>query len=114
MVDKPLVILQGGIESPPFSTEARRWTGFLLRKLQQGHRLGMPDSRAMPSIGAGCHELRINDTERRTSWRVIYRIDADAILVADVFAKKTQQTPQEVSQRCRKRLRQYDKDRRRL
>ncbi len=34
---------------------------FLLRKLQQGKILSMPQSRPMPSIGAACHELRIVD-----------------------------------------------------
>ena len=41
-----------------------------------------------------CHELRINDADG--TWRVIYRIDRDAIVIAEVFAKKTQKTPDEV------------------
>src|SRR6266545_6374336 len=85
-VDKPLLILHGEIHSPPFSEEARRWTGFLLRRLQQGYLLGMPDSRPMPSIGTRCHELRVDDPERRTTWRIMYRIDGDAIVVADISA----------------------------
>jgi phage-related protein len=27
------------------------------------------------------------------TWRIIYRADADAVIIADVFAKKSAQTP---------------------
>jgi len=50
----------------------------------------MPQSRPMPSIGARYHELRISDAAK--TWRVMYRIDEDAIVILDVFAKKTAQT----------------------
>ena len=43
------------------------------------------------------------------TWRIIYRVDSDAVIVADVFAKKTLATPQQVIDVCRKRLRDYDK-----
>ncbi|HEX3355782.1 MAG TPA: type II toxin-antitoxin system RelE/ParE family toxin [Tepidisphaeraceae bacterium] len=110
--DKPLVILHGEIKSPPLSIDARRKAGFLLRMLQQGEMLSLPESRPMPAIGSGCHELRIRDSGTRLSWRIIYRIDDDAIVIANVFAKKSQQTPIEAIARSRKRLRQYDIDRR--
>jgi phage-related protein len=112
VTDKPLVILHGRIKSPPFSVEARRWAGFLLRRLQRGYLLSMPDSRPMPGIGARCHELRVQDSECHVTWRLIYRLDPDAIVIADVFVKKTQKTPDEVIARCQKRLKQYDQDRR--
>ena len=38
----------------------------------------------------------------------MYRVDADAVLIADVFAKKTEATPKAVIAACKKRLRQYD------
>lgn len=60
----------------------------------------------MPSIGLRCHELRIND--KNGTWRVIYRIDGDAIVIADVFSKKSAKTPMEVVNACRKRLQVYD------
>ena len=104
--DKPLAWLHGQVKSPPLSREARIETGFLLRKLQLGERLRMPQSRPMPSIGPRCHELRINDAD--TTWRLIYRIDSDAIVIAEVFAKKTEKTPKEVIQACKKRLKEYD------
>jgi len=60
----------------------------------------------MPGIGPRCHELRINDVSGH--WRVIYRIDADAIVIAEVFAKKSAKTPKEVLETCRRRLKEYD------
>ena len=78
----------------------------LLRRLQRGENLSMPHSRPMPSIGARCHELRVRDRDH--GWRVIYRIDPDAIVIAEVFAKKTPATPREVIERCSERLRRFD------
>ena len=59
-----------------------------------------------PPFGARCHELRVNDAGQ--SWRIVYRIDKDAIVIADVFAKKTRSTPRQVLEICRRRLREYD------
>lgn len=103
---KPLVWLHGEVKTPPFSSEARVDAGTMLRRLQEGESLGMPHSRPMPSIGAGCHELRIRDENR--NWRIVYRVDDDAILIAEVFAKTTQQTPKRVIELCLKRLAAYD------
>jgi len=103
--DKPLVWLHGEVKTPPFSEESRLKAGFLLRKLQQGENLEMPDSRPMPTIGKRCHELRIDDLNK--TWRIVYFIDDDAIVILEVFAKKTQQTPQEVIDVCQKRLARY-------
>jgi phage-related protein len=72
----------------------------------------MPESRPMTSIGRACHELRVQDPKSRVTWRIIYRIDRDAIVIAEIFAKQTQRTPDEVIGRCRQRLRKYDEDRR--
>jgi len=102
---KPLIWLHGEIKTPPFLAEARITTGFLLRKLQIGEILEMPDSRPMPSIGKQCHELRINDLNK--TWRVIYFIDDDAIVILEVFAKKSQKTPTEIIAVCKKRLAIY-------
>ena len=106
--DKFLVWLHGEVKTPPFSQIARLEAGFLLRKLQQGERLGMPQSKPMPNLGANCHELRIRDTQQ--NWRIIYRIDSDAILILEVFAKTTQKTPKKVIEICKRRLSQYDTD----
>ena len=104
--DKPLVWLHGEVRTPPLSQEARIETGVLLRRIQRGESLGMPGSRPMPSIGKRCHELRMVDVD--STWRVVYRIDNDAIVIADVFKKKTQATPRDVIEACQRRLRQYD------
>lgn len=60
----------------------------------------------MPIIGRRCHELRIVDAEQ--TWRIIYRVDADAVVIAEVFSKKTTTTPKRVIDVSRTRLRQYD------
>jgi phage-related protein len=78
----------------------------LLRRLQEGESIGMPHSRPMPSIGPRCHELRIRDRNR--IWRVVYRIDADAIVVASVFSKTTAATPTHEIAHCKQRLHSYD------
>jgi phage-related protein len=66
----------------------------------------MPQSRPMPVVGARCHELRVNDANK--TWRVIYRLDADAIVILEVFEKKTNQTPSAVIAACRQRLQRYE------
>ena len=104
--DKPLVWLHGRIASPPFSSEARVEAGVLLRRLQRGERLGLPHSRPMAAIGARCHELRIVD--RGATWRLVYRIDEDAIVVLEVFSKKSRTLPKSVVDTCRRRLADYD------
>jgi len=104
--DKPLVWLHGEVKSPPLSKEARLETGYLLRQLQRGDLLGMPASRPMPIIGARCHELRINDASGQ--WRLIYRLDADAIVILEFFAKKSQKTPKAVIDQCKRRLKEYE------
>ncbi|AFZ10363.1 type II toxin-antitoxin system RelE/ParE family toxin [Microcoleus sp. F10-C6] len=111
MVDsesKPLVWLSGEVKTPPFSTDARIQAGFLLRKLQDGESLSMPFSRPMPSIGAHCHEIRLADSQASKDWRIIYRIDVDAIIIVDVFNKTTNKTPDSIIEKCKKRLKQYD------
>jgi phage-related protein len=100
--DKPLVWLHGEGKSPPFSLEG----GVLLRRLQRGEKLGMPHSRPMPSVGPRCHELRIQDEQ--ATWRLVYRGDADVIVIAGVFSKKTQATPRQVIEVCQRRFHAYD------
>ena len=92
--DKPLVWLHGEVKTPPFSLPARLEAGFLLRRLQRGERLGLPSSRPMPGKSA--------------TWRIMYRIDNDAIVILEVFQKQTQKTPHSVVDVCKKRIRMYD------
>ncbi len=104
--DKPLVWLHGEVKTPPCSAAARLEAGVLLRMLQRGDRLGMPASRPMPSVGPRCHELRIVD--ENVTWRIMYRLDEDAVVILEVFAKKTGQTPKHVIDTCKARLKRYD------
>ena len=104
--DKPLVWLKGEVKTPPFSASARLEAGVLLRRLQRGDSLSLPHSRPMPSIRRRVHELRIPDAG--ATWRIIYRIDADAIVIGEVFSKKSAQTPQRIITTCQQRFHAYD------
>ncbi len=78
--DKTLPWLHGEIKTPPFSAAARLEAGLLLRALQQSAVIGMPHARPMPSIGRRCLELRVVD--EGVTWRIMLRIDADALIIA--------------------------------
>ena len=104
--DKPLVWLHGEVKTPPFSSEARLEAGILLRRLQRGESFGLPHSRPMPTIGTRCHELRILD--KKETWRIILRLDSDAVVILDVFSKKTRTTPKTVIATCKRRLMRYE------
>ena len=104
---KELAFLSGEIRTPPFSASARKEAGDLLRSVQEGEKLGLPASRPLPSIGRRCHELRVNDES--VTWRIIYRVDPDAVLVCAVFAKKTEAIPQHIVDACKRRLALYDR-----
>lgn len=106
--DKVVVWLHGEVKTPPFSSSARIEAGFLLRRLQLGEKLSMPQSRPMPTIGKRSHELRI--TDNNVIWRIVYRTDDDAVVILDVFEKKTSKTPKSVIDTCKARLRDYDNE----
>ena len=103
--DTPLLWLHGEVKTPPFSSSARIEAGVLLRRLQRGESIDLPHSRPMPDIGKACHELRVNDDTR--TWRIVYYLDADAVVILEVFAKTTRSTPATVMKTCRSRLRRY-------
>lgn len=60
----------------------------------------------MPAVGVRCHVLRVRD--RDSNWRILYRIDPDAIVILAVFPKRTTTTPDVVVKAARARLRRYD------
>lgn len=97
--------MHGEITTPPFSTDARFEAGGLLRRLQRGERLPMPASRRMPEIGTNCHELRIRDGD--VIWRIPYHVAEEAIVILEVFGKKTRMTPKHVIDAARRRLKTY-------
>ena len=65
----------------------------------------MPLARPIPGIEPGCHELRIRD--REAIWRVTLSVEPDAIVILEVFSKKTQKTPERVIKAARRRLSMY-------
>jgi phage-related protein len=107
-LDKPLVWLVDVIKTPSLSATLRIEAGYLLRCLQHGVTLAMPHARTMPTIGARVFELRLTDGEANAEWRIIYRIDPDAIIIVHCFQKKTQKTPKSVLDLCVKRLSEFD------
>jgi phage-related protein len=48
----------------------------------------------------------VRDAE--ADWRIVYRLDPDAVVILEVFAKKTRTTPKTVIDACTRRLREYD------
>ena len=103
---KPLIWLHGEVKTPPFTAEGRQEAGMLLRLLQGGEKLGMPLAEPLPEVGTRCGALRVRDAGH--NWRIMYRIDADAVLILDVYPKKTRTIPDEVIRRCKDRLKRYD------
>jgi phage-related protein len=104
--EKPLVWLESETKTHLLSRSDRHHASVLLRKLQQGENIAMPHSRPMPSIGHRCHELRIRGDAG--AWRIVYRVDEDAIVILDVFLKKTRRTPRRVIDTSAARLREYE------
>ena len=97
--------LHGEVKTPPFSATARAEAGYLLRLLQEGERLGLPESRPMPMIGANCHELRVKDDN--VTWRIFYGLTRDAVVILEVAEKKTRTTPKYVLNVAKRRWKQY-------
>jgi phage-related protein len=59
----------------------------------------------MPAIGSGCHELKLIDESR--TWRIVYHVDRDVIVILEVFEKKSQTTPKKIIENCKRRLQMY-------
>jgi phage-related protein len=103
---KNVVFLRGEIKSPPFTVEGRHEAGSLLRWLQEGELLGMPYALPLPTVGPRCLELRVRDAGHL--WRIVCRTDADAILVANIFAKTGKAMQQREFAKATKTLKDYD------
>lgn len=78
----------------------------LLRLMQQGNVLGMPQVESLPDVGRRCGALRVRDAGH--NWRIMDRIDPDAVLILEIYAKKTPKIPGTVIERCQDRLKRYD------
>jgi phage-related protein len=66
---------------------------------------GCPYRARFPEIGGNCHELRIVD--RDAAWRIVYYVAKDAIVLLDVFSKKTQTLPRNIATAAKRRLKHY-------
>jgi phage-related protein len=106
MAIQPLKQCSKEIEA--FPDEIRGEIADALARLEEGHKLSLPLSRPMPSIGSGVHELRFRD--RNGIYRVIYYLaGANTIWLLHAFTKKTQQTPQRNIELAQDRLRRIFK-----
>ena len=83
--EKPLIWMASEIKTPPFSA----------------------DVRPMPSIGRHCYELRVA-TQDRIGESSNERVDEDAIVIVEVFAKKSSTPPKRAIETCRARLKASD------
>ncbi len=59
----------------------------------------------MPTIGRNCHELRVANGD--VTWRILYHLTSDAVVIPEVFQKKSRATPKPIIQVAKKRLRAY-------
>ena len=66
----------------------------------------MPHAETLPSVGARCGALRVRDAGQ--NWRIMYRLDKDAVVILEVYGKKTRKIPDEVIDRCKDRLKTLD------
>jgi phage-related protein len=105
--DKPLVWLHGEIRTPPFSRAARIEAGYLLRLLQKGQAVGLPQSRPMPVVGPAVTNCEC--AMQRRNGESCTANDVDAVVILEVFAKKTRTTPKTIIDTCTRRLREYDR-----
>ena len=70
-----------------------------------GELIAMPQSRPMPTIGKSCYELRIVDAGK--TWRIMYCIHPQAVVVLNIFAKTTPQTPNDAINLSKQRLAEF-------
>jgi phage-related protein len=103
---KRVAFMHGEIKTPPFSAKGRREAGRLIRCLQNGKMLRMPSAEFLPIVGPRCGALRVRDEQH--NWRIMFRVDVNEIVIVDVYDKKTRKIPDEVIDRCKKRLERYD------
>ena len=95
-------------KNTPFlkSCTTRSWV--VVKEVTARGQDSLPQSRPMPTVGKQCHELRINDED--LTWRILYKLDSDAIVILEVFDKKTAKTPKQVIEVSKNRLRNYNRE----
>ena len=102
MPDKPLVWLGSARRDiRAFPADARRRSGFQLRKVQQA--LDPDDWKPMTSVGPGVREIRI---QTESAQRVFYLATfEEAVYVLHAFEKRTRKTPPHEIELARDRYR---------
>ena len=108
MVEKPLVWVGSALEDVrAFPDDARRQTGYQLRRVQRGL---MPDDwKAMVSIGHGVYEIRVHtEVEHRALYVAKH---AEAIYVLHGFEKRTRATRQTDIDIAKQRLADVQRER---
>ncbi len=88
-----------------FPIGIKKALGKVILELQHGISIGMPISKAMPSIAKGVHEIRLK--EKDGIYRVFYFTKMkDKILIFHAFQKKTQKTSKKNTDLGKKRLKE--------
>lgn len=88
-----------------FPKEIKNKIGDLVLDLQNGKSLTMPESRPIPSVGQGSHEIRVKDSENQ--YRAFYYLKVkEKILVFHTFVKKTEKTLKREIDLGKKRLKE--------
>ena len=99
------VVRQCQKEIGEFPKEVRGELADAFARLEEGHKLSMPLSRPMPSIGNRVHELRVRD--RSGIYRVIYWIAREGrVFVLHGFMKKTSKTSKENIELSKRRMKE--------
>lgn len=96
------IVFRGGslADLRAFPIAARRQAGFQLDRVQHG--LDPSDWKPMASIGAGCREIRIRDTDGAFRVICVAKFE-EAVFVLHCFQKKTQKTSREDMELATKR-----------
>ena len=102
-VDKPILWTGSSLDDlREFPEDARRVTGFELRRVQQG--LQPTDWKPVTSVGSGVEEIRVHPGQEH---RVFYiaRIE-EGVYVLHAFEKRSRKTPARDIEVARNRLRE--------
>jgi phage-related protein len=102
VLEKPLIWLGSTRRDiRAFPADARRRSGFQLRRVQQG--LDPDDWKPMTSVGGGVREIRIQtDLAHRVFYVATFE---EGVYVLHAFEKKTRKTPPHDVQLARERFR---------
>jgi phage-related protein len=104
--DKPLVWGGRGNQNPSVLAKSQIGSGIFASETAAERNARHASFSTAAVDWSAVPELRIND--ERSAWRIVYRIDSDAIIILDVFSKKNRTTPKVIVDLCKRRLREYE------